>query len=52
MVIAAQSDRRYPRGGSFGELIGQTVTDANLFHLAPLICLEFRGRKLVGQTSR
>jgi len=32
----------------FGESIGQPVTDANLFHLAPLICLKFRGRKLLG----
>jgi hypothetical protein len=32
----------------FGKVIGQPVTDANLFHLAPLVCLKFRGRKLVG----
>jgi hypothetical protein len=24
------------------------LTDANLFHLAPLVCLKFRGRKLTG----
>jgi hypothetical protein len=30
-----------------GRLIGEPVTDANLFHLAPLVCLKFRGRKLV-----
>ena len=24
-------------------LIGQPITDANLFHLAPLACLKFRG---------
>jgi hypothetical protein len=30
----------------FGRLIGQPVTDASLFHLAPLVCLKFRGRKL------
>ena len=35
--------------GPFGESIGQPVTDANLFHLAPLICLKFRGRKLLGR---
>ena len=28
----------------FGLLIGQPITDANLFHLAPLVCLKFRGR--------
>ncbi len=52
MVIVAQSDRQYQRGETLGELIGQPVTDANLFHLAPLVCLKFRGRKLVGQTFR
>ena len=26
----------------FGELIGQPITDANLFHLAPLVCMKFR----------
>ena len=29
----------------FGCLVGQRITDANLFHLAPLVCLKFRGRK-------
>jgi hypothetical protein len=33
----------------FGKLIGEPVTDVNLFHLAPLVCLKFRGRKLVGR---
>jgi hypothetical protein len=27
----------------FGILTGQRVTDANLFHLAPPVCLKFRG---------
>jgi hypothetical protein len=27
----------------FGLLTGQPITDANLFHLAPLVCLKFRG---------
>ncbi len=35
----------------FGRLIGQPITDANLFHLAPLVCLKFRGRKLVGREA-
>ena len=30
------------------DLIGQSVNNVNLFHLAPLVCLKFRGRKLVG----
>jgi hypothetical protein len=35
----------------FGILVGQRITDANLFHLAPLACLKFRGRKLVGREA-
>jgi len=31
-----------------GRDIGEPITDANLFHLAPLVCLKFRGRKLAG----
>jgi hypothetical protein len=27
----------------FGPMAGQPITDANLFHLAPLVCLKFRG---------
>ena len=27
----------------FGALTGQPITDENLFHLAPLVCLKFRG---------
>ena len=27
----------------FGIRTGQRITDANLFHLAPLVCLKFRG---------
>ena len=29
--------------GPFGDLIGHPITDANLFHLAPLVCMKFRG---------
>ena len=32
----------------FGRMIGQPITDANVFHLAPLVGLKFRGKKLVG----
>jgi hypothetical protein len=35
----------------FGKRTGQPITDANLFHLAPLVCLKFRGRKLVGREA-
>lgn len=32
----------------FGPLVGTEITDADLFHLAPVVCLKFRGRKLKG----
>ena len=32
----------------FGPLVGTEITDANLFHLAPLVSLKFRGRKWTG----
>jgi hypothetical protein len=35
----------------FGRMIGQPITDANLFHLAPLICLKFRDRNLTGREA-
>ena len=35
----------------FGILIGEPVTNADLSHLAPLVCLKFRGRKLVGREA-
>lgn len=35
----------------FGPLAGTEVTDADLFHLAPLVCLKFRGRKLKGREA-
>jgi hypothetical protein len=35
----------------FGPIVGTEITDANLFHLAPLVCLKFRGRKLKGREA-
>ena len=35
----------------FGPLVGTEVTNGNLFHLAPLVCLKFRGRKLKGREA-
>jgi hypothetical protein len=32
----------------FGILRGHLITDKTLFHLAPLVCLKFRGRKTKG----
>jgi hypothetical protein len=37
--------------GPLGILTGERTTDANLFHLAPLVCLKFRGRKPVGREA-
>jgi hypothetical protein len=40
------------RGGEpFATITGQRIIDANLFHLAPVVCLKFRGRKLVGREA-
>ena len=36
----------------FGLLTGHTVTDADLFHLAPLVALKFRGRRLRGPEAK
>lgn len=32
----------------FGRAIGTPISDANLFHLAPLVCLKFRDKELTG----
>ena len=36
----------------FGKLIGHPITDANLFHLAPLVCLKFRGKPGRGSEAK
>lgn len=38
--------------GPFGDLVGQPITDANLFHLAPLVCMKFRGMDYRDETLR
>ena len=35
----------------FTPLVGTEITAANLFHLAPVVCLKFRGRKLKGREA-
>ena len=35
----------------FGRAIGEVITEANLFSVAPLVCLKFRGRKLKGREA-
>ena len=36
----------------FGWLIFHRITNANLFHLAPLVCLKFRGRTQRGPEAK
>jgi SEC-C motif len=36
---------------SFAHMTGSNVTDADLFHLAPLVCLKFRGREITGKEA-
>jgi len=36
----------------FGRLTGTPVTDANLFHLAPLVALRFRGHRTRGAEAK
>ncbi len=40
-IRLAIADARKTR--PFGWLTGKRITDANLFHLAPLVCMKFRG---------
>lgn len=40
-ILEAIADAR--EAAPFGELTGTPITDANLFHLAPLVCMKFRG---------
>ncbi|MBC8372999.1 MAG: hypothetical protein H8E53_05345, partial [Planctomycetes bacterium] len=35
-----------------GPLAGESIEMANLFHLAPLVALKFRGRKLRGAEAK
>jgi hypothetical protein len=35
----------------FGRAIGEPITPANLFHLAPHVCLKFRGQKPTGKEA-
>ncbi len=48
-IILAIADAREAK--PFGKLIGEPIIDANLFHLAPLACLKFRGKKLMGHEA-
>ena len=39
------------RAKFFSWFVGKRITDSNLFHLAPLVCLKFRGRKPRGKEA-
>jgi hypothetical protein len=45
-ILLAWQDARETE--PFAHLTGTTLMDAEIFHLAPLVCLKFRGRKLTG----
>lgn len=49
-IEAALEDAREAK--PFAVLTGTRLTDADLFHLAPLVCLKFRGRNLRGKEAR
>ena len=48
-ILLAWTDAREAK--PFAHLTGATLTDAEMFHLAPLVCLKFRGRKLTGKEA-
>ncbi|MDP7205562.1 MAG: hypothetical protein QGH11_08340 [Pirellulaceae bacterium] len=47
LAIADASDTK-----PFGILTGHPITNADLFHLAPLVALKFRGRKTKGPEAK
>jgi len=49
-IEAALQDAREAK--PFAVAAGTRITDADLFHLAPLVCLKFRGRNLRGSEAR
>jgi hypothetical protein len=48
-VLLALKDAKQAK--PFAWLTGARLNDADLFHLAPLVCLKFRGRKLAGEEA-
>ncbi len=49
-IQAAIADAR--KAKPFSILSGHPITDADLFHLAPHVCLKFRGRKAKGPEAK
>ena len=48
-IVLAMKDAREAK--PFGRLVGTRITEADLFHLAPLVCLKFRGRATAGEEA-
>ncbi len=48
-ILLALKDARETK--PFARLTGTKLTEGDLFHLAPLVCLKFRGRKLAGEEA-
>ena len=48
-IVLAMDDAREAK--PFGKLIGHKITEADLYHLAPHVCLKFRGRKGTGKDA-
>ncbi|MSR58893.1 MAG: hypothetical protein EXS05_14790 [Planctomycetaceae bacterium] len=48
-IVVAMADAREAK--PFGKLVGQRITEADLYHLAPHVCLKFRGRKPTGKEA-
>jgi hypothetical protein len=48
-ILLALKDARETK--PFARFTGTNLTEADLFHLAPLVCLKFRGRELKGEEA-
>jgi hypothetical protein len=49
-ILLAWKDAR--KAKPFAWLNGSRLPDTDLFHLAPLVCLKFRGKKMTGDEAR
>ncbi len=49
-ILLAWKDAR--KAKPFAWLTGSRLPDTDLFHLAPLVCLKFRGKQLKGEEAR
>ncbi len=49
-ITLAMADAREAK--PIGKLVGHRITEADLYHLAPHVCLKFRGRKPTGKEAK